>query len=414
MIESMTHAVKLSELRSAINDHDGEDTEALGALENEHKAIEIKYRSAVKAEAAAAEVAAGEHRTNTPEGREVLELRERSTLAGFVQGFHTGKLEGPEAEFRSAVLGDGFKPDHVPLEMLMPRGGAGLETRAVTTVDAAAQTEGNQQTIAARVFNRSIPALLGIPMPSVPAGKAGYPRLTGGTTFSMQAKSGEQAAVAGTFGGAELSPLRGTGSYEFRVEDVAELIGIEDAMREDLRGGMENLMSIQVANGNGTAPNVEGIRDAVSATPTTNPGNFDTFTEMVERFMGEVDGVYANGPGDMQLVMRSDIFQYMASTFATNDDSVSAYNYLASRVGGITVNNTIPAKSGNDIGTVIVYKAGANTRAAVLPVWNAFSLLVDPYSLSLKGEVRLTAAVIFNFKVLDVDAFAVKKVRTAA
>ena len=352
--------------------------------------------------------------TATVEGREVLELRERSTLAGFVQGFHAGKVEGAEAEFRAAVLGDNFKQDHVPLEMLMPRSISGLEERAVTPVAAAARTEGNQQTIAARVFKRSIPTLLGIPMPTVAAGAAGYPRLSGGTTFSMQSKSQEQAAVAGTFSGDELLPLRGTGSYEFRIEDVAELIGIEDTLREDLRSGMENLMSIQVTNGDGTAPNVEGIRHAITATPTTNPTGPDTFTAMVERFMEEVDGIYANGPADMRLVMRSDIFQFMASKFATNDDSVSAFNYLQARVGGITVNNHIPAKTNNNIGNVIVHKMGANTRTAILPVWNAFSMVVDPYSLAQKGEVRLTAAVLFNFKVLDSDAFAVKKVRTSA
>ena len=55
--------------------------------------------------------------TTSVEGREVLELRQRSTLAGFVQGIHAGKVEGPEAEFRSAVLGDGFEQHHVPLEM---------------------------------------------------------------------------------------------------------------------------------------------------------------------------------------------------------------------------------------------------------------------------------------------------------
>ena len=171
--------------------------------------------------------------TATVEGREVLELRERSTLAGFVQGFHAGKVEGAEAELRAAVLGDNFKQDHVPLEMLMPRSISGLEERAVTPVAAAARTEGNQQTIAARVFKRSIPTLLGIPMPTVAAGAAGYPRLSGGTTFSMQSKSQEQAAVAGTFSGDELLPLRGTGSYEFRIEDVAELIGTEDAVCRD-------------------------------------------------------------------------------------------------------------------------------------------------------------------------------------
>ena len=412
MDEILKLELRQSEARQELADllEKDPDSEKIGELNTELRSLDrqIMAHKLTKPEPESREV------KGSPEGREVLELRQRSTLAGFVQGIHAGKVEGPEAEFRSAVLGDGFEQHHVPLEMLMSRSNPRLEERAVTPVAAAAQTEGNQQTIAARVFNRSIPALLGIPMPTVPAGNAGYPRLTGGTTFSMQAKSGEQLAVAGTFGGAELSPLRGTGSYEFRMEDISELVGIEDALREDLRGGMEDLMSIQATNGNGTAPNVEGIRNAISATPTTNPANADTFSEMVERFMGEVDGLYANGPGDMRLVMRNDIFQFMASTFATNDDSVSAYNYLQARVGGITVNNTIPAKTNNnDIGNVIVYKAGANTRAAIMPVWDAFSLVVDPYSLAQSGELRLTAAVLFNFKVLDSDAFAVKKVRTS-
>ena len=356
--------------------------------------------------------------TTTNEGREILELRNKSSIAGFVTMMAAQKNEGPEAEFRAAVLGDGAQVNHLPIDMLLTVGeyrrfNLPAEERAVTAVAASARTEGNQDSIAGRVFQRSVPAYLGIPMPSVAAGVQGYPRLTGGPTFSVQALSGEQAAVAGTFAGNELGPIRGTGSYEFRVEDVSRLIGIEETMRVDLRNGIDNLLNHQAVNGSGTAPNVSGVIHAVGATPSTNPTNADDFSEISARILGEVDGLGAYGPMDLRLVMRSDIYTHLAATFATNDDSVSAYDHLSARVGSIQVNNTIPAKSNNDIGHVIIAKTGFPERSAVMPVWRNLEIIVDPYTLAQKGEVRLTAVVQFNFAVLDSDAFAVKKIRTS-
>ena len=74
--------------------------------------------------------------------------------------------------------------------------------------------------------------------------------------------------------------------YEFRVEDVAELVGIEEALRRDLREGIDNLISNQVVNGNGSAPNVSGILDAVNATPSNTPGSADHFGAIIGRFFG--------------------------------------------------------------------------------------------------------------------------------
>ena len=387
--------------------------------ENRIEAAKSAVQSAQTAYQTAALAEPDERReTTTSEGREVLELRNRSSIAGFVTMSANQKIEGPEAEFRAAVLGDGAMANHLPLEMLLTPGEfrrfhQGPEERAVTTVAGGARTEGNQESIAGRVFQRSVPGYLGIPMPSVAVGSVGYPRLTGGTTFSVQSPSGEQLAVAGTFAGNELGPIRGTGSYEFRVEDVSRLIGIEETMRMDLRNGIDNLLNDQSVNGNGTAPNVSGIVHAVGATPSTNPTNADDFAEISGRILGEVDGLGAYGPMDLRLVMRSDIFQHMTSVFATNDDSVSAYDHLAARVGGIMVNNVIPAKSNNDIGHVLVGKTGFPERAAVLPVWRALEYTVDPFTLAQKGEVRITATALFNFSVLDDDAFAVKKIRTS-
>ena len=116
---------------------------------------------------------------DSAEGREVGTLEKRSTLANFINGIHGGNLLGAEAEYRSAILSEGFGVADIPLSMLLPRSDRQMEERAVTPVAAAAISEGAQQTIGGRVFARSVPAFLGIPMPSVAAGAAGFHGLTG-------------------------------------------------------------------------------------------------------------------------------------------------------------------------------------------------------------------------------------------
>ena len=197
------------------------------------------------------------------------------------------------------------------------------------------------------------------------------------------------------------------------MEDVAELVGIEDALRADLRGGIGNLLNNQAVNGNGNAPNVEGILDAVAATPTTNPANADDFGEITARILSVVDGLHAVSPAEVRAVMAPDIYEHMVTVQATNDDSVSAFDYLSERLGGIMVNTLIPDKSNNDIGRVICYRGGSGVRHAVLPVWSNLEIIVDPFSLAQQGEVRLTATVLFNFALTESAAFVNRKIRTS-
>ena len=404
--------MRLSEIRSRLaelggtTEHTDETRAEVGTLRTELIDVETKYQALEAIEVPV------KFPQDSAEGREFRALEKRSTLAGFISGIHNGNLDGAEKEFREAILGEGFGASDIPLSMLLPRTDPQVEERAVTTVAAAALTEGNQESIAGRVFARSVPAYLGIPMPSVPAGSAGFPRLSGGTTFSVQSPSGEQLPVAGTFAGVELAPIRATGGYDFRVEDISKLVGIEDTLRADLRAGMDNLLNAQAVNGDGTAPNVSGILNAVAATPTTTPSNADDFGDIVARVMGEVDGAWANSPAELRMAMRSDIFAHMATVYRGNQSETSAYAYLSSRMGGAMVSNIIPAISSN-YGSVIIHKTGGGQRSVIMPVWSAFGIVADPYTLASKGEIRITAALQFNFAVLDTDAFVNMKVRTS-
>ena len=408
---------KINELVS-VEDPTTEQDAELGALETEYGALEVRERAAIIAEDANGSPPAP---SEDGEGREIRELERRARLHNyFAEIAQDVVLTGAEAEYRQAVLGDNPPRGMLPLQMLLTESeladwqnrNAEPETRARTPVAAAAITEGNQMSIAGRVFARSVAGYFGIPMPTVPIGTSGYPYLSGGTTFSQQATGGEQLAVAGTFAGAELSPLRATASYEYAVEDMYKLSGLEEALRRDLREGLNNLLSEQHLSGDGSAPNVQGIRTAIAATPTTDPTDADDFAEITQRFGALVDGLNAYGLGDLRVLMSAGTYLHAITQYRGSATTMSAYDWVMERCGGVEVSSRFPVPA-SDISHSVVHKASYPERNAVAPVWQGLQLVDDPYSLAQSGQRRITAILLHNFRVLEANAWAHLKVHDA-
>ena len=223
-------------------------------------------------------------------------------------------------------------------------------------------------------------------MPTQALGSAGYPHLAGGTTFSQQGTGTEQAAVAGSFAGVELAPLRATASYEFSAEDVVKLQGLEAAFRMDLRDGLSNLMSIQALTGSGVAPNVEGIQTAISATPSTDPSDEDNFAEITQRFGGEVDGINAYTMADLRILMAADTYAHAITQYRGNNAEASAFDWLVQRSGGVQVSSHL-ADAVSDISLNVVHKTSYPERSAVAPIWSGLQFISDPYSLATSPEL---------------------------
>ena len=416
MIHSQRLQLRQAEKRSEIHDAlgaDEVDEVKIGELTSETRSLDVQLAAALLSEK---DSTPADQVVETSDGREIAEIHRRSSIFPYFLEATDGKLiDGAESELRSALLGDNAQVGSAPIDILLSPAERAefykgqLETRVVTPVAAAAVTMGSQQAIAARVFSRSIASRLGIPMPSVGVGVAGYPHLETGATFSNQVPSGAQAAVAGSFGGAELNPIRATAAYEWRIEDEYKLRGVEAALRADLRNGMANHLDDQLVNGNGAAPNVEGILNAVSATPSADPASADDFAAIMARFVAEVDGLNAYEASDLQVVMSKDSYQHAITQYRGNSTTTSAYQQMISEVGGIMVSSRLP-DAVSDVSLNIVHKSSFPERSAVMPIWNSISFISDPYSLATKGERRLTAIVLYNFKVLDTDAWAVKKI----
>ena len=180
--------VRLSEIRqrlnelSALDDLTDEQRAESDRLTTEYATKETQHRAAVVGESVEAETRAAEFdETGDGDDRERRELRGRCRLGRYMAAALDGlPVQGAEAEL-SAAAG---VPGAVPLELfeVRQRRPVGTEDRAITP--APATTDESLAPIVPAIFDRSAAAWLGIEMPTVGTGDAGYPvlstSLTGG------------------------------------------------------------------------------------------------------------------------------------------------------------------------------------------------------------------------------------------
>lgn len=349
-----------------------------------------------------------------PQKRELADLEARASILPFMTEAATGRpVTGPEHEYRAGVLGDDCGPGTLPIDLLaepVPE----QRADAATTVAAAATADGSQAAVLQRVFTRSIASRLMVSMPMVPVGSANYPILSSGHTPAMKNAGTAHDATAATFTGFTLDPVRLTGRYVFRIEDAAKLRSYESVLRRDLSAAMSDAMDVQLVSGNGSAPNVSGFLAELTA--PADPSAATSWNDYLGHFTGEVDGINAYELADLRSVIGKATFGYVETLFRTgatdNGPRASACEYVKSRTGGQAVSSRIPAPSSN-IQLGIIAKTSYPGRNAVAPIWRGMELIRDPYTRASQGEVAITAHMLWNFKVLRENGWALFKVRTA-
>ena len=397
--------------RNALPDGQQPTTEQVSELESmttELGNLEVEFRAQVVSE----DQEETEQRAKDPdaESKERDKILAKATLLPFVMEAVSQKELGDataESELRSAVLGDEARAGLVPFEMLDRK----VEHRvdAVTPLVAAATADGSQATMLERVFSRSIAARLRVSMPSVPVGAANYPVMLTGTGADMRAADGEQDAEAGSFTGFTLDPVRLSARYLFRIEDVYKLRGFEDVLRRDLTAVMTDEMDDQIVNGTGAAPQVSGFvteLDAVAAGAAVT-----TWKQFIAAFTGLVDGKNAYTLGDIRSVIGSDTFVYAETLYRANQSDMSAQEYIASRTGGMSVSSRIAS---GDVQNGIAALTSYPGRNAVAPVWRAMEVIRDNITGAAKGQIALTAIMLWNFKILRETGFSLFKIRNMA
>lgn len=395
--------LRLSEVRERLNTIAGLEGDAMtaeirteaGTLHSEYSDLEVRSRAAIVAE----DVKASE--PSDPEDAEVREVRKLRGLARV--GAYLGAamdmraVDGAEAEYNAAVgAGAGF-----PLQLLAP------EIRTTTNSDGQA----NQGSWVDRLFAVASASRVGVTFRSVAAGLASFPVTTAGATGQQQDRAENTGNAAWTVGTTECRPKRGSVRAVFTVEDAARMPGLEDALRRDLSMALMDSIDAAIFKGDagpGTASyDIVGLQSAAGVERTLTQANKAKAVKVLEAFVSLVDGKHASGLGDLGIVASvgsNTLWHTTIANSAVDNETIAQFLMRAGLAWGVRANIDTNTSNG-DYGAYIGRMRGIE-GAAVAAIWEAGSLIRDPYSDAGKGEIALTLNYLWDFKIPRASNYA--------
>ena len=388
--------LRQSELRKAINDmlavepeKRGETFEAdMAKTVGELRSLETELQAAIVAEPPVQET----RNDDTPEGREMRELRERVDFGDYVQAaLSLRSVDGAARELNAAL---GIAENKFPLELLA------LEKRAKRDGDA----EGNQASWLDRVMDGTAADRLGITMTPVAPGVAAFPVLTAGGSPAQRGREEAVAESTYTVAVTEIKPSRAAIHGLYSVEDDARLPGLADAIMRDMQSAMAEGIDRKVFLGdsgaNENVADIVGLTTAGIAETTLTQSNKVKADETLKAFVAYLDGAHAQSIGHVRVVVSEGTAQLWYGTIHNSavDNQTIAQFLMDSGLswgvrGGIDTNT-----AAGDFGAFVGLARGIEGAARVA-VWNAGELIRDPYSGASKGEVQLTLNYLWGFAI---------------
>ena len=223
-------------------------------------------------------------------------------------------VPSPNCKRRRVSAATGF-----PLELwdvpISRRDGEGeRETRAITP--SPGTTGVNLDPIRPAVFANSIAPRLGVEMPRVMSGTYASATITTSQSATALDKSAPAVGTAGALTVSTATPKRVSARLELTLEDIAAVgqSNFESVLRENLALALSDQLDDQALNGNGAAPNLAGIFQALTD-PAAAPTAIADFDAFVAAFAGGADGLWANTVKEVAIVGGVETYRLSASTF---------------------------------------------------------------------------------------------------
>ena len=381
MTKSQKIQLRMSETREALNGlveaQSDEDISRRETLVAEHKAQEVELRAAITAEGGA---------SASPESREWSNLNSRFDMGElFTNVLEHRASDGVIAEVQKER---GLGANAIPTEMLM------VEHRAVTP--APAEVGQNQAMIEGFVFPQSVAAFLGIPSQIVPVGDATFPVLTSDPAAGTPTENTAQAETTGAFTANVLTPGRIQASFLWSREDAARMAGMGDALREALQGGVSDKLDKEI---------MQGTNGLLTGTilANHNVSSVTAFSDYVSDFgYSRVDGRYAVSGADVRLVMGTATYAHAGGQYRHANADAVAIDRLTQITGGVRVSAHVPGVN-NDKQNVLIRLGMRRDYASA--VWGSVSLIPDEVTLANKGQIQLTAVLLYAVKLLRSGGF---------
>ena len=367
------------------------------------EASEIETRSKVvdAAEARAAALTATETAENGPdvttgegaEAREIRELEGRVEVRRYIgAAMDGGAVDGAEREYNQAL---GMGAGSFPLRLLAPE----VETRATTDTSAGV----TQGTWLDRLFADTAAMYLGVSFRSVRSGVQAYPTTTAGASAAQRGRKEAAADGVWTVSVAEVKPTRNAVRAVFSVEDSARLMGLEDALRRDLRmaltEGIDRAVFLGGSGANEDTADITGLQTHASVIEATlSQSNKVKPANTVALLAGLIDGQYAASPGDLRIVASVGANTLWMSTVANAaaENQTLAQFLRASGFGWRVRGGIETATAAGDYAAFVGLARGIE-GSGVAPVWDSARLIRDELSGAARGEVAITLHSLWGF-----------------
>ena len=180
-------------------------------------------------------------------------------------------------------------------------------------------------------------------------------------------------------------------SFSYRRTDAARFAGLDSSLRLALSGGLEEALDKQAISG------TDGLLTATNL-PNANVSAQTTFQLYLSGLLyGRVDGRYARTPGDVRMIVGQGTFSHASGAYKGNNSDESGVERLQEKSGGLRVSAHVPAVSSSKQNALI--RLGLERGAAVQPIWQGISLVIDEFTRAAHGEIIVHAILLANFAI---------------
>ena len=254
------------------------------------------------------------------------------------------------------------------------------------------------------IFASGDGAHLGVERPVVGVGIAAHPVLTTAPTVAGPfTDSSDAAQTDASYTANALAPERLQASYAYRRSDLARFAGLDASLRLALNGGLQEKLDQQA---------IAGTDGLLSGTNLAN-NNVTTETTFALYLSGllysRVDGRYARGPSDVRVLVGQPAFNHASAVYKAAETDETAAERLAARSGGLMVSAHVPAISSKRANCVS--RLGMERGAAVQPMWQGVSIVVDEFTRATQGEIIVHAILLANFAITRAAQFAKQQIQ---
>lgn len=398
MLTSVKIQRRQSEIRQALaglvgkSDLSEDETRSMDSLDTEYRSNESKYRAALIVEDEERREAGAELETRSD--KEYADLIGKFELRQVANFLDSGdKITGQTAEVVEEMRSKGSYRG-VPVPM------GALEIRAGETVASGTPDPIVTRPIIDRLFPSSVAARVGVNLINIDSGAAEWPVVTSSVAAGWA--DGELANVAGpTAFETTDRPLKPEQNFGVQMvlsrKTLKQSAGIEDAVRRDMNSaigaGLDKAFFLGTgANGQPLGMFPGQATYGFATTGVNAAASWSAFRAAVVAFM---TANAANGPGDVKLLIRPEVWSDLDDTFADTGSGITEWDRLVKNVGAgniIMSSNAVAAPAGSPLASKALLTTSAGGVAPIFAaMWGGVDLVRDPYAGAAAGSLKLTA-----------------------